>query len=73
MIVMKLTFIIPQINWTFALVDAIKQSEDGDTIVVDTLARQELVIRAAARMGKNVIVVVDFVSYQLAEAHNETA
>ena len=52
-------FVISQANWTSALADALTQAEDGDTISVDTLIRQELATRAARRMGKTVYIVVE--------------
>ena len=57
-------FVIPQSNWASALADALAQAEDGDTISVDTLIRQELATRAARRMGKTVYIVVEQIEEQ---------
>ena len=57
-------FVIPNHEWKAAVIDALAQAEDGDTISVDTLIRQELATRAARRMGKTVYIVVEQIEEQ---------
>jgi hypothetical protein len=45
-------------NWTLDLANEIRSAEDGDKIVVDSLAKKDLAIRAANRLGKILIIEV---------------
>ena len=52
-------FVIPNHEWRAAVIDALAQAEDGDTLSVDDITKQELATRAARRMGKTVYIVVE--------------
>jgi hypothetical protein len=45
-------FVIPAANWADHLAAALRQANDGDTVVVRTGSMLSLAERAAERMGK---------------------
>lgn len=50
--------VIPSINWSGALADAVRNADSETIIVVDAEDKKELAFRSARRFGKTVTVEV---------------